>query len=180
MEAIYKAAEMATRGNIGLCYPYTVRVTSDKGRGVFADAAIPKGATVWRHVPGQYAVYNERSFKQLLSKVSHRDALYVLEHVHSVAEFPGYIIRVFDDGVLINHSVQPTVMINPGSGGYEVPSVTSAQDVVNALLDSHFSLIAARDLVIGDELTNDYNADPEDPLYYDALCNQYGVSWEWL
>jgi hypothetical protein len=81
----------------------------------------------------------------------------------------------------MNHSVQPTVMINTGSGGYEVPSVTSAQDVANALLDNHFgTLIAARDLEIGDELTNDYNADPEDPLYYDALCDQYGVSSEWL
>jgi SET domain-containing protein len=171
---------MATRENIGLCYPYTVRVTSDKGRGVFADAAIPKGATVWRHVPGQYAVYNERSFKQLLSKVSHRDALYELEHVHSVAEFPGYTIRVFDDGVLMNHSVQPTVVINTGSGDYEVPFVASVQDVVDALLDSHFTLIATRALAAGDELTLDYNADPEDPLYYDALCHQYGVSWEWL
>ena len=172
---------MLSNGDIGLCIPYTIRVTPDKGRGIFADSAIRKGTTVWRHVPGQYAVYDERSLKELLAKSLHNEAVYVLTHIHSVAEFPGYMVLAFDDGALMNHSVQPTVMINTGSGDYEVPSVTSAQDVANALLDNHFgTLIAARDLEIGDELTNDYNADPEDPLYYDALCDQYGVSWEWL
>ena len=172
---------MASNGDIGLCIPYTIRVMPDKGRGIFADSAIRKGSTVWRHVPGQYAVHDERSLKELLAKSPHNEAVYVLTHIHSVAEFPGYMVLAFDDGALMNHSVQPTVMINTGSGGYEVSSVTSAQDVANALLDNHFgTLIAARDLGIGDELTNDYNADPENPLYYDALCDQYGVSWEWL
>ena len=171
---------MASDDNAGFCVPYTVRATPDKGRGVFADAPIRKGTILWRHVRGQYAVYDERSLKELLAKSLHSEAVYELTHIHSVAEFPGYMISVFDDGVLINHSAQPTVVINTSSGGYEVPSVTSVQDVVNALLDNHFTLIAARDLEIGDELTLDYNADPEDPLYYDALCNQYGVSWEWL
>ena len=86
-------------------------------------------------------------------------------------------------GVLINLSAQQTLVINAGSGDYEVPSVASVQDVVDALLNSHFTdLIATRTLAVGDELTLDYNADPEDPPYYDTLCDQYGVSWEceWL
>ena len=171
---------MASNDETGLCIPYTIRVVPKKGRGVFADAAIRKGTTVWRHVPGQYAVYDERSLKKLLAESLHSEAVYVLTHIHSVAEFPGYMIRVFDDGELINHSAQPTAVINTGSGAYEAPSVTSTQDVVDALLDDHFTLIAARDLKVGDELTLDYNSDPEDPAYYDTLCEQYGVSWEWL
>ena len=171
---------MSSNDDIGLCIPYTIRVTAEKGRGVFANSAIRKGTTIWRHVPRQYAVYDERSLTELLANSSHSEAVYVLTHIHSVAEFPGYMIRAFDDGILINHSAQPTVVINPGSRDYEAPSVTSAQDVADALLGSHFTLIAARDLEVGDELTNDYNDDPEDPLYYDTLCDQYGVSWDWL
>ncbi len=173
---------MTSNVDIGLCIPYTIRVTPDKGRGIFADTAVCKGASIWRYVPGQYAVYDEQLFKELLAKSSHSEAVYELTHVNCVAEFPGYIVRAFDDGVLINHSAQPTLVINAGSGDYEVPSVASVQDVVDALLNSQFTLIAARALAVGDELTNDYNADPEEPLYYNALCDQYGVSWEceWL
>ena len=47
-------------------------------------------------------------------------------------------------------------------------------------MGGHFTLLAARDIEAGEELTLDYNTDPEDPLYYSTLCEQYGVSWEWL
>jgi hypothetical protein len=163
-----------------MCVSYTVRVTPTKGRGVFADAAIPRGAIVWRHVPGQYVVYDERSLKERLARVSHREAVYELTHVFGIPEFPGYMIRVLDAGVLINHSRQPTTVMNNGTGGYETPSITSARDVVVALLNDRFALIATRDLEIGDELTHDYSTGIEDPSYYDALCEQYEVSWSWL
>ena len=171
---------MASNDNTGLCVPYTVRVTPDKGRGVFADAAIRKGAIVWRHVPGQYAVYDERSLKELLAKMSYSDAVYELTHIFGIPEFPGYMIRVLDDGVLINHSRQPTTVMNNGSGAYEVPCINSPQDVEDALLNDRFALISTQDLEVGDELTHNYNTGIEDPLYYDALCEQYEVSWSWL
>jgi hypothetical protein len=100
-----------------------------------------------------------------------------------IPEFPGYVIRVFDDGVLINHSRQPTTVMNNGSGENEIPYDTSpqnVQDVVVALLNDRFALIATRDLNIGDELTQNYSIGIEDPLYYDALCERYDVSWPWL
>jgi hypothetical protein len=171
---------MATNDNAGLCIPHTIRVTPDKGRGVFADAVIRRGTTVWRHVSGQYAVYDERSFKELLGTLSQSEAVYELTHSFGLPEFPGYMIRVFDDGVLINHSSKPTIAVNNGSAEYEILSVTSAQDVEDALLANRFALIAAQDLAVGDELTHDYSADVEDPLYYESLCEQYGVTWEWL
>lgn len=171
---------MESDRNTGLCVPYTIRATRDRGRGVFAGAAISKGTIVWRHVPGQYAVYDERSFKEHLASLSHSEAAYELTHIFGLPEFPGYLIRVFDDGVLINHSRQPTVGMNLRSGDYEARRVTSAQDVVDALLDERFALIATRDLNVGDELTQDYNTDGEDPSYYDELCEQYGISWQWL
>jgi SET domain-containing protein len=163
--------------------PYTVRDTPDKGRGVFADAPIRKGTILWRFVRGQYEVYDERSLKEFLAKLSRSDVVYELEHMFGAPEFPGYIIRVFDDGVLINHSSQPTVAVNNGSGDNEIPYDTSpqnVQDVEDALLNDRFALIAIQDLEVGDELTHDYNIGVEDPSYYDALCEQYDVSWPWL
>jgi SET domain-containing protein len=174
---------MASNDTTGFCVPYTVRVTPDKGRGVFADAPIRKGTILWRFVRGQYAVYDERSLKEFLAKLSRSDVVYELEHMFGTPEFPGFIIRVFDDGVLINHSRQPTVAVNNGSGDSEIPYDTSpqdVQDVADALLNDRFALIATQDLKAGDELAHDYNKDVEDPAYYDALCEQYNVSWPWL
>jgi SET domain-containing protein len=174
---------MASNDNTGFCVPYTVRITPDKGRGVFADEPIRKGTILWRFVRGQYAVYDERSLKEFLAKLSRSAVVYELTHMFGTPEFPGYIIRVFDDGVLINHSRQPTVVVNSASGDDEIPyntSVQDLQDVEDALLNDRFALIATRDLKVGDELTHDYNIGVEDPSYYDALCEQYNVSEPWL
>jgi SET domain-containing protein len=174
---------MASNDKNGFCVPYTVRDTPDKGRGVFADAPIRKGTILWRFVRGQYAVYDERSLKEFLAKLSRSDVIYELDHMFGAPEFHGYIIRVFDDGVLINHSRQPNVVVNSDSGGDEIPyntSPQSVQDVEGALLNDRFALIAAQDLKAGDELTHDYNVGVEDPPYYDALREQYDMSDPWM
>ena len=173
---------MASNDNTGFCVPYTVRDTPDKGRGIFADVPIRKGTILWRFVRGQYAVYDERSLKEYLATLSRSDVIYELEHMFGAPEFPGYIISVLDDGVLINHSSQPNVVVNSDSGGDEIPyntSVKSVRDVEDALLNDRFALIAAQDLKVGDELTHDYDVGVEDPPYYDTLCEQYNVSEPW-
>ena len=147
---------MASNENTGFCVPYTVRETPDRGRGVFADAPIRKGTIVWRFVRGQYAVYDESSLNELLARMSRSEAVYELTHMFGVPEFPGYMIRVLDDGVLINHSRQPTTVMNHGSRENEVPYVTSTQGVADALLNDRFSMIATRNLEVGEELTHDY------------------------
>jgi len=167
----------------GFCIPYTVRDTPDKGRGVFAEAPVRAATILWRHVQGNYAVYDERSLMRRIAGMSRREVAYELEHMFGLPEFSGYVIRVFDDGVLINHSRQPTVALNQCHGGDVAPAnrpPRSAREVDVALLDERFSLIATRDLEPGDELTQDYNIGIEDPPYYDALCAQFGVSSPWL
>ncbi len=174
---------MASNDNTGFCVPYTIRVTPDKGRGVFADAPIRKGTILWRHVRGQYAVYDERSLKELLAKLSRSEVVYQLTHMFGIPEFPGYTIKVLDDGQLINHSRQPTTVMNNGSGDNEIPYNTSpqnVQDVEDALLNDRFSLIAIKDLEVGDELMHDYNVGVVDPPFYDALCEQYNLSSPWM
>ncbi|MBW2390029.1 MAG: SET domain-containing protein, partial [Deltaproteobacteria bacterium] len=151
---------MTSNASSGFCVAYIIRGTPDKGRGVFADAPIRKGTIVWRFVRGQYAVYDERSLKEFLATLSHTGAVYELEHMFGAPEFPGYVIRVIDDGVLINHSSEPAVAVNNGPGEDEVPYNTSprgVEDVADALLNDRFALIAIRDLKACDELTHDYS-----------------------
>lgn len=171
---------MGSKQNTGMCIPYTVRETPDKGRGVFAGAAISRGSIIWRHVAGQYAVFDERSLKALLSNLSDSEAVYVLTHIHCMPEFPEYMIWAFDEGELINHSDQPTMLTHAGSGYDEVSAATSTEDALSALQGNHFTLVAARDIEEGEELTLDYNNDPNDPQYFDTLWEQYGVTWDWL
>ena len=171
---------MGSNHNTGMCIPYTVRETPDKGRGVFADTAIPRGSAVWRHVAGQYAVYDERLLKALLSNLPDSEAVYVLTHIYCMSEFPEYMIWVFDEGELINHSDQPTLLTHTDSSYYGRPPANSAQEVATTILGGHFTLLAARDIEAGEELTHDYNTTPDDPPYYDTLSEQYDVSWEWL
>ena len=174
---------MPSNKNTGFHIPYTVRDTVDKGLGIFADATICKGTILWRHVPGQYAVYDERSLKELLGQLSHKEVIYELTHMFGLREFPGYVIRIFDDGVLINHSHQPNIAMNNVTGNCEITYNTSpqnAQDVEISLLNDRFALIAIKDIAIGDELTMDYNQFIEDPSYYDDFYEQYNVSEPFL
>jgi hypothetical protein len=60
-------------------------------------------------MPGQYEVLDEDAFASLLAEGSQEDAIDLLTHIVSVEEFPGYMIRLFDEGALINHSAQPNV-----------------------------------------------------------------------
>ena len=174
---------MASNPSAGFCVPYTVRATPDKGLGVFASAPIPKGTILWRFVRGQYAVYDELSLRAFVAQLSRSEVAYELTHMFGLPEFPGYIIRILDDGVLINHSHQPTTAMNKSFADIHMPYNTSpqnAQDVAEALLNDRFAQIAIQDLKVGDELTMDYTIGIEDPPYYDALCDEYDVSEPFL
>jgi len=174
---------MAGNDNTGFCIPYTVGDIVNKGLGVFSNAPIRKGTLLWRHVPGQYAVYDERSLKEFLGQLSHKDVVYELTHMFGLPEFPDYVIRIFDDGVLMNHSRQPNTAMNNLAGETEIPYNTSpkdAQDVEDALLSDRFAVIAIQDINTGDELTMDYTVCIQDPSYYDVLYEQYNVSESFL
>lgn len=163
----------------GFCFPHVIRKTPDKGLGVFAAETIRKGSIVWRHVPGQYIVYDERSFKEAIKNMAHADVIYELTHVFGLKDMPGCLIRVLDDSVLINHSSDANLAANNTAAIGTVFDVTSAhyiQDVTKALLDERYALVAIRDIDIGEEFSNDYVADTVDPPFYHTLCERYGVS----
>ena len=100
-----------------------------------------------------------------------------------LADFPEFVIRFYDDGVLINHSGESNVAMNFSSIENGFPaniSTKSVTDVEAALLSARYGLIAIRDIKAGDELTMDYEEFTDDPQYYDELYEQYGVVESYL
>jgi len=167
----------------GFHFPYMIEETTDKGLGVFAGKAIRQGSIVWRHVPGQYVVYDEQTFKSLIAKMSRAEVVYQLTHVFGLRDFPGCLIRVLDDGVLINHSNNANLATNNTVADHKPPDATSSRylcNVAEALLDERYALVATRDIEKGEEFTNDYVVDVLDPPYYDVLFEQYGVDADYL
>lgn len=165
----------------GFLFLYSVEKTEDKGLGVFAREAIKKRSVVWRHVPGAFVVYDEQSFRSKIQKMSPADVAYELTHVHAFEDFPGCLIRALDDGILINHSSDPNLATNksaPAKKSFDDTSRRYLENVTEALFDDRYSLVATRDIEIGEELANDYSADDDYPPYYDALYDQYGVCEE--
>jgi len=167
----------------GFCYLYSVKKKDDKGLGVFAREAIKKGSVVWRHIPGLYVVYDEHSFKAIIEKMSYAEVVYQLTHCFGLADFPGCMIQVLDDGVLINHSSNANLVANnsaPANASLNANSRDYLDTVTKALLDDRYALIATRDIEIGEEYTNNYNADCAEPSYFDILYEQYGVCEDYL
>lgn len=162
----------------GFLFAYSVRQTPDKGLGVFAEEAIPKGSLVWRHVPGQYNVYDETSFKALIATLSEEQVIYELTHVFGLEDFPNCIIRVLDAGVLFNHSTDCTLRTN-NAPKIETPldetSPNYMADVTNALLSDRYAMIATRDIQAGEEFTNNYALEVGDPPFFEAIYDQYDI-----
>lgn len=172
-----------TDNNSGFCFPYAVRKTTEKGLGVFAAETIRRGSIVWRHVPGQYIVHDEQTFKAAIEQMLHADIVYELTHVFGLRDFPGCLVRVFDDGVLINHSDDANLATNNAAAigtSLDVTSINYIRNVTEALLDVRYALVATRDIEIGEEFTNDYVTDTSDPPFYDILCEHHGVSEDYL
>ena len=167
----------------GFCFPFVVKETTDKGLGVFAGEPIKRGSIVWRHVPDRYVVYDEQTFKAAIKKMTHADVVYELTHAFGLEDFPGSLIRVFDDGVLINHASDANLATNNTEAietSLDETSTHYIQDVTKALLDVRYALVATRDIEIGEEFTNDYSADVFDPPFYDILYEQYGIDESFL
>lgn len=163
-----------------MCIPFSVAESPGKGLGVFAEANVPAGETVWQHVPGNYQVLDEDTLTHLLTNSSHERAVYLLTHIVGVPQFPDYMVNVFDEGALINHSDRPNVSRKPECVQTAHSSSASIESITEILVDQSFDLIASRDIVAGEELLMDYNAEPDEPEYCEQAYDRYGVSWDWL
>ena len=167
---------------IGFCIPYTVRETPDKGRGVFAETPVRQADILWRFVAGQYSVYDEEAFLAVLKDMSEADIVYELSHAFGMRDFPGLLVRIHDDGVLINHADDANTATKStlSKEQPQSPAALSIPAVTKALLGDGYALVALRDIAAGEELTNNYEIEVADPPFYLALCDQYGVDDDYL
>jgi hypothetical protein len=167
----------------GFCFRYGVETTQDRGLAVFAREPIRKGSIVWRHLPGIFTVYDERSFRTKIADLPPADVVWQLTHVFGLEDCPGCLILAHDDGALINHSYAPTLITNnagPASTTLDAGSPGYLRKVAEALLDDRYSLMATRDIASGEEFTNDYTTEDACPPFHDALCERYGVREDYL
>ncbi|MEM9499134.1 MAG: SET domain-containing protein [Pseudomonadota bacterium] len=162
---------------------HEVRMTPDKGRGVFVTDPVAAGTIVWRFVPGLFEVYDEPGYLALLAPLSHDGIIHELTHAFGLAEFPDCVIRVRCDGVLINHAGDANVATNfaaPRRAWPDGAARGSLQAVRAALPQDRYALIATRAIAAGEELTNNYTDDISEPAFFERLCDRYGVDDSYL
>ena len=168
----------------GFCFLHEIKMTANKGRGVFACEPIKQGSIAWRHIPGQYTVFNEATFKAAIETMTHEDVVYELTHVFKLPEMPDCLIRVYDGCELINHAGHANLITN-NTPAIESPFDTGSdqyvQNVTQALLADRYAVVATRDIDKGEEFTMDYFASGiDDPDFYGTLYEQYGVTETYL
>jgi len=167
----------------GFLFQHSVEETQDKGLGVFAREPIKNGSVIWRHIPGVFLVYDEQTFGAKIEQMQSAEVVYELTHVHAFEEFPGCLIRALDGGALINHTSDPNLTTRKSevaSLPLDVDSPRYLNDVADELFDDRYSLVAVRDIEIGEELAYDYTTDDNFPPYFDDLFEQYGLTEDYL
>ena len=126
-----------------------LRMTPDKGIGVFAAEFIPANTRVY---DCQTTYYNkEESIAYLASLSSDEEKKWWLEHAYG---YEGKIAIEYDDSDMVNHSNNPTIAENPNDG--------------------HDYTI--RDVYEGEELTEDYRTYDYVP-FFEELRDKYGITY---
>ena len=128
-----------------------LRMTPDKGIGVFAAEFIPANTRVDDYKATYYN--KEEAIAYLASLSSDKERIWWLEHAYGDN---GKIAIEYDDSDMVNHSNNPTIGENPDDG----------HDYTT------------RDVYEGEELTEDYRTYDYVP-FFEELCDKYGVT-DWF
>ena len=130
-----------------------LRMTPDKGIGVFATQFIPANTQLYEYMG---KTYNKEETVALLDTMSsHEEREYWLIHVYGLN---GKLAVCLNNGDLINHSYEPTIGRLP--------------DWEESLEIDH--IYALRDIQKGEELTQDYGTFIDPPFYLE-VCQKYSV-----
>ena len=136
------------RPAVGLLVKAELRMTANKGIGVFAKEFIPANTRLFNTNETHYNEQEAIAYLDSLPSDEHRK--YWLEHAYG---HYGMIAATDGDDEMVNHSSNPNIA--EGDDGYEY---------------------SIRDIHEGEELTQDYTTyeDLEVPFYI-KLCEKYGV-----
>ena len=130
-----------------------LRMTPDKGIGVFATQFIPANTQLYEYEGKTYT--EEKAIALLDSMSSHEERQYWLVHVYGLN---GKLAYCSNDGGLINHSYDPTIG--------RLPDWDESSEIDHAY--------AIRDIQKGEELTQDYRTFIDPPFFLD-VCKKYGI-----
>ena len=125
-----------------------LRMTADRGVGVFTTKFIPAGAQIYDY--SMYAFNESELHKLLQSLPTVEQRRWLLEHCWGGPN--NKVLMTTSDTIFINHSREPSVLHSP----------------------SDSSGNATRDIQPGEELTEDYRLYAE-PSYLAELCLEYGI-----
>jgi hypothetical protein len=174
---------MPPKAPSGFCFPFDVRETADKGLGVFAAVPVRRGSIVWRHVPGNYTVYDQAAFLSAIKDKTHDEAVYELTHLFGLRGIADCVIRIHDEGALINHACPANLAtddVQPVREPADPAADRYIRDVTAALLGDRYALVATRDIGAGEEFTTDYAAECDEPAWFYAVYDQYGIVEDYM
>ncbi len=174
---------MARQKTSGFRVRYEVRQSPGKGLGVFSLETVAPGQIVWQFIPGLFEVYDELAFRSLIEPLTDDEARYVFTHCFGFGDLPDCVIRVLDDGALINHATEGNL-----ATGFDLPmrmqldssSPGYLQDVRQALLEDRFAMMSSRSIAAGEEFTNNYSKDLREPPFFMRLYEDYGIVEDYL
>ena len=131
-----------------------LKMTPDRGIGVFATENIQKGTLIYSP-HGVVSCHSEEETRKFLATLPDYDARkWWLEHASGLN---GAVHLSSCDSVLINHSNTPSVAWDRRDG----------------------SAYSSRDIKKGEELTEDYRVYDDIPFYW-KLCDEYGIDFSYI
>jgi hypothetical protein len=145
-------AEELPRPAVGFLIKTELRMTPDKGIGVFATQFIPANTRIYVSDPQSYTEEEASAYLESLPTLEERQDW--LDHAYGSK---GKICQDLYDTVRINHSDNPT-MFNKSETEKSLKNFA----------------IATRDIQVGEELTEDYKVYTLTQAYI-RLCKQYGI-----
>ncbi len=145
---------------------YIIDVSPGKGNGVFAKQFIPKYTLIWDFDKANIKLYDENNAKELLNNSNL--VKNILNYCYFTQDRKFIDIRQ-DDGRFFNHSFSPNIVLG---------SQLISNNVIGNFNPN--SSYAFRDIVIGEELVDNYNTYGEEPEWYIELCELNNISRDYL
>lgn len=116
---------------------YSIQETPGKGKGIFASMDINKGDLVWCVASSHHHIFSSSLDAKAIMKDEYKR---VLEVAVGHISIPNQILYLYDDSQYFNHS--------------ESPNCGPIEDKQNDF--TRLSLIAVKDIKIGEEMTENY------------------------
>ena len=148
----------------GFCVNVELRMTPDKGVGVFAAEFIPANTVVYYTTKDSISFDENEARKHIALMQSVEERVYWISHVCPLNE-ESVVLDPYDIP-MINHSSNPTV---------EWRSSSTAEYCIGT--DGY--ALATRNISKGEELTEDYRSYPDTP-FLNKLMEEYGITEEFI